>query len=223
MFEYMEKMWYNDGVIKRYGGSPMREKGLETQNRILDFIKREIQKRGYPPSVREICEAVKLKSTSTVHGHLIQLEKRGLIRRDSTKPRAMEVLDNPLSRGRSVPLVGQVTAGLPILAEENIEDYIVLPQDMIGHDDVFVLQVRGDSMIGASILDGDYIVVRKQSDAVNGQIVVAMSDDGEATVKRIYYEKNRVRLQPENPYMDPLYFDDVTVLGRVVALLRQFE
>ena len=201
----------------------MREKGLETQNRILDFIKREIQKRGYPPSVREICEAVKLKSTSTVHGHLIQLEKRGLIRRDSTKPRAMEVLDNPLSRGRSVPLVGQVTAGLPILAEENIEDYIVLPQDMIGHDDVFVLQVRGDSMIGASILDGDYIVVRKQSDAVNGQIVVAMSDDGEATVKRIYYEKNRVRLQPENPYMDPLYFDDVTVLGRVVALLRQFE
>lgn len=200
----------------------MREKGLETQNRILDFIKKEIQKRGYPPSVREICEAVNLKSTSTVHGHLLQLEKRGLIRRDSTKPRALEVLDNPLSRGLCIPLVGRVTAGIPILAEENIEDYMVLPQDMIGHDDAFILQVEGDSMINAGIFDGDYIIVRKQNDAVNGQIVVAMVD-GEATVKRIYYEKNRVRLQPENSFMEPFYFDEVTVLGKVIALFRQMN
>lgn len=197
----------------------MRVKGMETQNKILEFIKQEIQDRGYPPSVREICEAVNLKSTSTVHGHLIQLEKRGLIRRDSTKPRALEVLDNPLSRGRNVPVVGRVTAGIPILAEENIEDYMVLPQDLIGRDDLFILRVEGESMIDAGILDGDFIVVRKQNDAVNGQIVVAMVDD-EATVKRVYYEDHGVRLQPENPYMEPFFYDDVTILGKVIALFR---
>ncbi|MDL2206806.1 transcriptional repressor LexA [Eubacteriales bacterium OttesenSCG-928-N13] len=200
----------------------MRDRGLESQNRILEFIKQEIQLKGYPPSVREICDAVHLKSTSTVHGHLIELEKRGMIRRDSTKPRAMEVLDNPLSRGRSVPLVGRVTAGVPILAEQNIEDYMVLPQDLLGHDDVFALRVEGESMINAGILDGDFVVVRQQEDAENGEIVVAMIED-EATVKRIYKEKKHIRLQPENSSMDPIFADNVDVLGKVVALVRRFD
>ena len=199
----------------------MQERGMNSQRRILEFIKKEIELKGYPPSVREICEAVNLKSTSTVHGHLEQLEKRGLIRRDSTKPRAMEVLDNPLSKGRSVPLVGRVTAGIPILAEENIEDYIVLPQDLVGSDDeLFALRVRGDSMIRAGILSGDFIIVRKQSHADNGDIVVAMIED-EATFKRIYFEKDGVRLQPENPYYDPIYSRKVSVVGRVTALFRK--
>lgn len=199
----------------------MQERGLNTQRRILEFIKKEIELKGYPPSVREICQAVNLKSTSTVHGHLEQLEKRGLIRRDSTKPRAMEVLDNPLSKGRSVPLVGRVTAGIPILAEENIEDYIVLPQDLVGSDDeLFALRVRGDSMIRAGILSGDFIIVRKQNHADNGDIVVAMIED-EATVKRIYFEKDGVRLQPENPYYDPIYSRKVSVIGKVTALFRK--
>lgn len=194
----------------------------ENQMKILDYIKREIEQKGYPPSVREICTAVGLKSTSTVHAHLTTLEKKGLIRRDSTKPRALEVLDNPLSRGRTVPLVGKVTAGQPILAIENIEDYLVLPQDVVGHgDDLFALRVQGESMIEAGILDGDTVVVRKQNDARNGEIVVAMIED-EATVKRIYYEEHRVRLQPENSYMDPIYADEVQVLGKLVALVRQF-
>lgn len=203
------------------GGIDMQERGLNTQRRILEFIKKEIELKGYPPSVREICQAVNLKSTSTVHGHLEQLEKRGLIRRDSTKPRAMEVLDNPLSKGRSVPLVGRVTAGIPILAEENIEDYIVLPQDLVGSDDeLFALRVRGDSMIRAGILSGDFIIVRKQNHADNGDIVVAMIED-EATVKRIYFEKDGVRLQPENPYYDPIYSRKVSVIGKVTALFRK--
>ena len=199
----------------------MQERGKNSQRRILEFIKKEIELKGYPPSVREICEAVNLKSTSTVHGHLEQLEKRGLIRRDSTKPRAMEVLENPLSKGRSVPLVGRVTAGIPILAEENIEDYIVLPQDQVGSDDeLFALRVRGESMIRAGILNGDFIIVRKQNHADNGDIVVAMIED-EATVKRIYFEKDGVRLQPENPYFDPIYSRKVTVVGKVTALFRK--
>ena len=199
----------------------MQERGKNSQRRILEFIKKEIELKGYPPSVREICEAVNLKSTSTVHGHLEQLEKRGLIRRDSTKPRAMEVLENPLSKGRSVPLVGRVTAGIPILAEENIEDYIVLPQDLVGsEDELFALRVRGESMIRAGILNGDYIIVRRQSHADNGDIVVAMIED-EATVKRIFFERDGVRLQPENPYYDPIYSRKVQVVGRVTALFRK--
>ena len=199
----------------------MQERGKNSQRRILEFIKKEIELKGYPPSVREICEAVNLKSTSTVHGHLEQLEKRGLIRRDSTKPRAMEVLENPLSKGRSVPLVGRVTAGIPILAEENIEDYIVLPQDLVGaEDELFALRVRGESMIRAGILNGDFIIVRKQSHADNGDIVVAMIED-EATVKRIYFERDGVRLQPENPYYDPIYSRKVAVVGKVTALFRK--
>lgn len=193
----------------------------ENQRKILEFIRKEIETKGYPPSVREICQAVGLKSTSTVHAHLNQLEEQGVIRRDATKPRALEVLDNPLSKGRTVPLVGKVTAGLPILAIENIEDYMVFPQDMLGRDDVFALRVQGDSMIEAGILDGDIIIVRRQETAENGDIVVAMIGD-EATVKRIFYEKCRVRLQPENASMQPIYADHVQVLGKLAALFRQF-
>ena len=194
---------------------------IENQQKILDFIRSEIETRGYPPSVREICAAVGLKSTSTVHAHLNALEKRGLIRRDSAKTRAMELTDGSAARGRSVPLVGKVTAGLPILAVQNIEEYMVLPQDMARGDDVFCLRVQGESMIDIGILSDDIIVVRAQNSAENGEVVVAMVDD-EATVKRIFYEEKQVRLQPENRYMDPIYADSVQVLGKVVALFRQF-
>ncbi len=197
----------------------MRMTKEESKSKILSFIREEIQNKGYPPSVREICQAVGFKSTSSVHAHLRDLEREGLLRRDATKPRAMELTDNP--RGRVVPLIGRVTAGIPILAQENIEDEIVLPQDMVRGEDVFALRVEGTSMIEAGILDGDIVVVRKQADAVNGDIVVAMIED-EATVKRIFYEEKQVRLQPENRTMDPIYADEVTVLGRVVALFREF-
>ncbi len=194
--------------------------GKEKKQQILDYIRSEIEAKGYPPSVREICMAVGLKSTSTVHAHLNSLEEEGFIRRDATKPRALELLDGVMSRGRSVPMVGKVTAGVPILAQQNIEEYFVLPQSVIGRDDAFVLSVRGESMIEAGILDGDYVVVRRQNYADNGDIVVAMIDD-EATVKRIYYERTGVRLQPENSTMSPIYAREVTVLGKVIALFRQ--
>ena len=193
----------------------------EKQSAILDYIRQEIENKGYPPSVREICAAVGLKSTSSVHSHLMQLEKKGLLRRDSTKPRAMEVLDGGITRGRSVPLVGRVTAGQPILATENIEDYLVMPQFLSGRGDLFALRVQGESMIEAGIMDGDIIVLRQQDNADNGDIVVALIED-EATVKRIFYEEERVRLQPENRTMEPIYADNVQVLGRLVALFRQF-
>lgn len=192
----------------------------DVQKRILEFIRSEIEERGYPPSVREICASVGLRSTSTVHSHLISLEKQGLLRRDPTKPRAIEVLDNSVAHGRTVPLVGKVTAGQPILAIENIEDYLTLPTTVLGNEGLFCLRVQGESMIEAGILDGDIIVVRQQATAENGEIVVAMIDD-EATVKRIYYEPDRVRLQPENSHLDPIYAPSVQVLGKVVALYRQ--
>ena len=194
----------------------------ENQQRILDFIKSEIEDKGYPPSVREICAAVGLRSTSTVHAHLNHLESQGLIRRDPTKPRALEVLDGSQTRGRSVPLVGRVTAGQPILAIENIDEYLTLPQSVLGQGRMFALRVEGESMIDAGIMDGDIVILRQQDTAENGEIVVAMTDEDEATVKRIFYEKNRVRLQPENPTMAPIYVDNVTVLGKLVALIRQF-
>ena len=194
----------------------------ENQQKILDFIKAEIEDKGYPPSVREICTAVGLRSTSTVHAHLNHLEAQGLIRRDSTKPRALEVLDGSQVRGRSVPLVGRVTAGTPILAIENIEEYLPLPQSMLGRDEMFCLRVEGESMIDAGILNGDIVVLRRQDTAENGEIVVAMTPEDEATLKRIFYEDGRVRLQPENAAMDPIYADSVTVLGKLVALIRQF-
>ncbi len=194
----------------------------ENQQRILDFIKSEIEEKGYPPSVREICAAVGLRSTSTVHAHLNHLEEKGLIRRDSTKPRALEVLDGTQARGRSVPLVGRVTAGQPILAIENIEEYLSLPQSVLGQGEMFSLRVEGESMIDAGIMDGDIVVLRQQDTAENGEIVVAMTPEDEATLKRIFYEDGRVRLQPENATMSPIYVDNVTVLGKLVALIRQF-
>ena len=194
----------------------------ENQQKILDFIKSEIEDKGYPPSVREICAAVGLRSTSTVHAHLNHLEAQGLIRRDPTKPRALEVVDGSQPRGRSVPLVGRVTAGQPILAIENIEEYLSLPQSVLGQGEMFSLRVEGESMIDAGIMDGDLVVLRQQDTAENGEIVVAMNDEDEATLKRIYYEADRVRLQPENPTMAPIYVKRATVLGKLVALIRQF-
>ena len=193
----------------------------ENQNKILAFIRSEIDDKGYPPSVREICAAVGLKSTSTVHAHLNSLEKKGLIRRDPTKPRALEILDESASRGRRVPLVGRVTAGQPILAVENIEEYLTLPQNMLGRDEAFCLRVSGESMIEAGILDGDIIVVRRQDDIENGEIAVVLIDD-EATVKRVFFEPDRIRLQPENRTMSPIFTDHAQILGKVTALLRQF-
>ena len=192
-----------------------------SRQKILDFIKSEIELRGYPPSVREICRAVGLKSTSTVHAHLNHLEEQGLIRRDPTKPRALEVLDGSQQRGRNVPLLGRVTAGQPIMAVENIEDYLTLPQSMLGRDEVFALRVQGESMIGAGILDGDIVVLRQQDSADNGDIVVALVGD-EATLKRIFYEDGHVRLQPENAAMASIIVESAAVLGRLVALIRQF-
>ena len=202
----------------------MKKPRGDNQQRILDFIKTEIQVKGYPPSVREIGDAVGLKSTSTVHGHLVRLEKKGLLHRDSMKPRAMEVINDPsFSRTATtpVPIVGRVTAGIPILAEENIEDYFQIPDDMLGDGDHFALWVKGESMIRAGIMDSDYVVVHKQSDANNGEIVVAMIDD-EATVKRFYKENGGFRLQPENPAMAPIIVDHVIILGKVIMLYRHY-
>ena len=199
----------------------MRSSG-QNQQKILDFIRSEIETKGYPPSVREICAAVGLRSTSSVHMHLTQLEKQGVIRRDATKPRALELLDSPLSRGRSVPLVGKVTAGQPILAIENIEDYLIIPNDLAAQEaDLFALRVQGESMIEAGILDGDIVVVHSQGQAENGDIVVALIDD-EATLKRIFYEDGHVRLQPENHAMAPIIVDHADVRGKLVALVRRF-
>ncbi len=200
----------------------MSELRQDNQSKILEYIKQEIQDKGYPPSVREICQAVGLKSTSTVHGHLTRLEKKGLIRRDATKPRALEVLEDPLAKGRDIPIVGKVTAGIPILAQENIEEYMVMPQDFLPGEEVFALRVEGESMIEAGILDGDLLIVRSQPTAENGEIVVATIDD-EATVKRIFYEKDTVRLQPENPFMEPIYSKDVQVVGKAIGLFRTIK
>ena len=199
----------------------MRSSG-ENQQKILDFIRSEIETKGYPPSVREICAAVGLRSTSSVHMHLTQLEKKGLIRRDATKPRALELLDSPLSKARTVPLVGKVTAGQPILAIENIEDQLIIPNDLAAMDtELFALRVQGESMIEAGILDGDIVIVHSQERAENGDIVVALIGD-EATLKRIYYENGHVRLQPENHTMAPIIVPRAEVRGKVVALVRRF-
>ncbi len=204
------------------GGIYMQRPRGDNQQRILDFIKSEIQTKGYPPSVREIAQAVGLKSTSTVHGHLQRLEKRGLLHRDAMKPRAMEVMGDPnfvRNNSTAVPVVGRVTAGVPILAEENLDEYVAIPEVMLGDGEHFILLVRGDSMIEAGILNGDYIVVKRCSEALNGEIVVAMIDDS-ATVKRFFKEDGHFRLQPENSSMEPIYADEVTILGKVVSLYR---
>ena len=196
----------------------------DTQAKILAYIEKATLQTGYTPSVREICDATGLKSTSTVHGHLIRLEKKGLLYRDSMKPRAISVpSDHQMYRTEmiNVPIVGRVSAGTPILATENIEDYIALPQSMLGEGEHYVLGVRGESMIEAGIMDGDYVVVRKQPTAYNGDIVVAMVED-DATVKRFYRENGHFRLQPENPTMEPIIVPEVTILGKVVSLYRIF-
>ena len=201
----------------------MRTPQGDSQAKILAFIKSEVQSRGFPPSVREICEAVGLKSTSTVHGHLLRLQKKGLLHRDSMKPRAIEVLKDPAfnrSATISLPVVGKVAAGNPITAIEEAENFLMVPTEFVGNGEHFVLTIQGSSMIQAGIHDGDYVVVRKQSSAENGQIVVAMVDD-DATVKRLYRENGRFRLQPENDAMDPIVVDDCEVVGKVVALLRK--
>jgi repressor LexA len=193
---------------------------------ILEFIKKEIRLKGYPPAVREIGEAVGLSSSSTVHGHLAQLESKGYIRRDPTKPRAIEVTDGNETVIKkemvNVPIIGKVTAGQPILAVENIEDTFPLPLDFVRNDNVFMLSVRGESMINAGILDGDFVLVRQQSTAKNGDFVVALLED-EATVKTFYKEKDHIRLQPENPFLEPIISKDVSILGKVIGVFRRIH
>jgi len=193
---------------------------------ILAYIKEEILKRGYPPAVREICEAVNLKSTSSVHSHLETLEKNGYIRRDPTKPRAIEIMDDSFQMVRnemtSIPIVGTVAAGMPLLAEQNIEGYFPIPVEMAPNAESFVLKVKGDSMINVGIYSGDNIFVERCSTARNGEIVVALIDDS-ATVKTFYKENNHYRLQPENDNMDPIIVDHVEILGKVYGLFRLYR
>lgn len=192
---------------------------------ILAVIKKNIRQKGYPPSVREIGQAVGLNSSSTVHGYLKKLESKGYLRRDATKPRAMEVLDDLEGEKVefvNVPLLGKVAAGMPLLAVENREDLFPLPTHFTGNGEFFMLTVRGDSMIEAGILDGDMVIVRRQNDANNGDVVVALLDE-EATVKKFYKEKNRIRLQPENSLMEPIYTTDLQVLGKVIGLVRKIQ
>ena len=197
------------------------------QLEILDYMKNQILNKGYPPSVREICEAVGLKSTSSVHAHLASLEKNGYIRRDPTKPRAIEIVDDSFYNFRTevvnVPLIGRVAAGEPILAVQNIESYFPVPASFLpSGGEVFMLQVQGDSMINVGIHNGDCLLVQSRNTAENGEIVVALVDDS-ATVKTFYREKDRIRLQPENDLMDPIYVDDITILGKAVGLYRKME
>ena len=202
------------------------------QKSILRFIYEQVQIKGYPPSVREIGEAVGLASSSTVHAHLRKLEERGYIRRDPTKPRAIEILkteegiypDSGIYRSVvNVPVVGRVTAGEPILAVENIEDYFPVPQDLVRDQEVFMLRIQGDSMIEAGIFDRDYVLVEKTSAARNGDIVVALVDDEEATVKRFFHEGTHVRLQPENSALAPIIVHEVMILGKVIGLFRSIK
>lgn len=193
------------------------------QQEILEYIKSQLLTKGYPPSVREICEAVHLKSTSSVHSHLETLEKNGYIRRDPTKPRAIEIIDDNFNLTRrevvNVPILGQVAAGQPLLAVENIENYFPIPTEFMPNAETFMLKVKGDSMINAGIFNGDKILVQKQSDAQNGDIVVALVDDS-ATVKTFYKENGHYRLQPENDTMDPIIVNECSILGKVFGIMR---
>lgn len=193
------------------------------QQEILDYIKSQILERGFPPAVRDICEAVHLKSTSSVHSHLETLEKNGYIRRDSTKPRAIEILDEAFNFTRremvNVPIVGRVAAGEPLLAEQNIEEYFPIPMEFMPNKQTFLLKVCGESMINAGILNGDYVLVQEENTAHNGDMVVAMIEDG-ATVKTFYKEEGVIRLQPENDFMDPIVVPDCTILGKVIGVFR---
>ncbi|HEO8418392.1 transcriptional repressor LexA [Niallia sp. FSL W8-0635] len=196
---------------------------------ILEYIKEEVKLKGYPPSVREIAEAVGLASSSTVHGHLARLESKGLIRRDPTKPRAIEILDLeesniPKYNIINVPVVGKVTAGMPITAIENVDEYFPLPERLAPSDEqIFMLEIMGESMIEAGILDGDYVIVRQQHSANNGDIVVAMTEEDEATVKRFFKERDFIRLQPENSTMEPIILRNVSILGKVIGVYRHIQ
>ncbi len=193
------------------------------QQEILDYIKEQILEKGFPPSVRDICEAVHLKSTSSVHSHLETLEKNGYIRRDPTKPRAIEILDDSFNFNRremtNVPIVGRVAAGEPLLAEQNIENYFPIPVEYMPNEQTFLLRVKGESMIDAGILDGDMVLVEQTNTASNGEIVVALIEDG-ATVKTFYKEDGVIRLQPQNDAFDPIIVSDVTILGKVIGVFR---
>ena len=198
----------------------------DKQREILEYIKEMILKKGYPPAVREICEAVHLKSTSSVHSHLESLENNGYIRRDPTKPRTIEILDDDFALTRrelvNVPVIGTVAAGVPILAEQNIEDYLPIPAEILPNKEVFMLKVKGNSMIEAGIYNGDKVIVAKQPNAENGDKVVALVDDS-ATVKTFYKENGHFRLQPENSSMDPIILDQVEILGKVIGLFRMMN
>lgn len=196
----------------------IKDKQLE----IYEYLKSYTENKGYPPAVREICEAVGLRSTSTVHGHLKRLEKKGFIKRDPTKPRALEIIDSHKKELLNIPLVGRVTAGEPILATENIEDIFPIPIDYIKHnEELFMLKVYGDSMIKVGINDGDFAIIEKAQTANNGEIVVALIEN-DATIKTFYKEKDHIRLQPENDNLDPIIVKDCTVLGRLVGIFRAY-
>ena len=203
------------------------ERGLTSkQLEIMNFIKQEILSKGYPPTVRDICEAVGLKSTSTVHAHLERLEMKGLIRRDPTKPRAIELVDDEFTVIRkemvNVPVVGQVAAGQPLLAVENISNYFPIPVEYMPNQQTFMLHVKGESMVNAGIFSGDLILVEQTQDVRNGDIVVALVDDS-ATVKTFFKEKDHIRLQPENDHMDPIIVNDCSILGKVIGVFRFFR
>ena len=195
----------------------------QKQSEILEYIKSQILNKGYPPSVRDTCSAVNLKSTSSVHAHLESLEKNGYIRRDPTKPRTIEIIDDNFNLTRremvNVPVLGQVAAGEPILAVDNITGYFPIPSEFMPNEETFILTVKGDSMINIGIYNGDQIVVEKCNTAENGEIIVALIDDS-ATVKRFYKENGHIRLQPENDFMDPIIVDDCMILGKVIGLMR---
>ena len=196
----------------------------DKQREIYDFLKVYTENKGYPPSVREICEAVSLRSTSTVHGHLKRLEKKGLIKRDPTKPRALEIIEMSSSKKEmlNIPIIGKVTAGEPILATENIEDTFPLPIDYISHnEELFMLKVSGNSMINVGINDGDYAIIEKAQTAKNGDIVVALIEN-EATIKTFYKEKDHIRLQPENDSLSPIIVENCIILGKLVGLFRAY-
>jgi repressor LexA len=197
----------------------------DKQSEIYDFLKSYTESKGYPPSVREICEAVSLRSTSTVHGHLKRLEKKGMIKRDPSKPRALEIaeLSAPKKEMINIPIVGKITAGLPILAAENIEDTFPIPLDYIKHDnELFMLRVSGQSMINVGIRDNDLAIIESTQNAINGDIVVALIDES-ATIKRFFKEKDHIRLQPENDAMEPILVDNCKVLGKLVGIFRSFK
>ena len=209
-----------------HGGYPMENRPItKKQEEILNYIKDEILERGFPPAVREICQAVGLKSTSSVHSHLESLEKNGYIRRNPTKPRAIEILDESFNMLRremvNVPVVGTVAAGQPILAEQNIDSYFPIPSEYMPNEQSFILKVKGESMVNAGILDGDSVLVMQQTTARNGDIVVALIEDS-ATVKTYYKENGHYRLQPENDTMDPIIVDDCKILGKVFGVFRFF-